>query len=62
MKITDALKKDESLRVTNFDKWMIFDQQRKEWVVLKLQRGEDEATEEISTEHEEIAVDVLMRL
>lgn len=61
MKITDALKKDESLRLTNFDKWMIFDQQRKEWIVFGEERGEDVAKELVSTEHEEIAVSILMR-
>lgn len=61
MTIIEALKKDESLRITNGDKWLVFDQHNQEWVVCERKpRKRHSATVE-RTHSEERAINVLLK-
>jgi hypothetical protein len=61
MKITDALRQDNSLRVVNGDKWLIFDKFNNEWMVFEKKKRKHHSIELARTVSEEMAVDVLMR-
>jgi hypothetical protein len=60
MKIIDALK-DHYLRITNFRKWMIWDDTDKEWQVYELKRNHSVGTLIISTPDEETAIEYLLK-
>lgn len=61
MTITEALKKDNSLRVVHGDKWLIFDSFTKEWIVYEKRFRKHHTDELVRTPSEEFAVGVLMR-
>jgi len=61
MTIVEALKKDNSLRVVNGHKWLIFDPFKKEWFVYEKKPRKHHTDELTRTPSEEFAVDVLMR-
>lgn len=61
MKIADALKKDNSVRLVNGYKWLIFDPFNNMWFVYEQKPRKHHAQELARTESEEMAVEVLMR-
>lgn len=59
--IVEALKKeDKNLRISNGNKWMVWDSLFKEWVVYKHEYGKKKSVCLISTSVEEIAVQKLL--
>lgn len=61
MTIVEALKIDGGLRLTNFRKWMYWDEFNELWEVREARRSHDDSIVLISTESEEEAVSELFK-
>ena len=60
MTIIEALQKNDSLRIINGDKWLVYNQHNKIWVVYEKKRRAHHTQELVSTLIEEDAVRILL--
>ena len=61
MKISDALKKDNTLRVVSGDRWIVFDSYSNKWIVYEKPRRKHHTQELGKVESEDMAVDILLQ-